>query len=222
RVIAPLLFAYGQVEHDHFEETSFSKMDGGAWGKAREAAREACERSTGGLLYLDEAHQLFKGTDEQSSPFGKEVIDTLIPWAENERDGSVLILSGYTKPMLVLLEADEGLAERIKTKMMFKSYSDDELARMAMEIFPARYGEFTIEPDAKAQVEAMIRERRALPHFAQARSVRNMVEDWIDNLDDRVGSMPDHAVKPEMLHTITRDDVKLRPGSRLPTLAELG
>ena len=63
----------------------------------------------------------------ESSDFGQEAIDTLVPLMENERHRLVVIVAGYTREMEMFVEANPGIASRIAHVIHFPDYKGSEL-----------------------------------------------------------------------------------------------
>lgn len=97
-------------------------------------------RARGGMLFIDEAHQLLESAE------GRRVITQLVPIVEDPeiRADTAFVLAGYTVEMETLLEQDAGLASRfpMSSRILFQSYSADELTDI-LEQFIYRSGQKT-------------------------------------------------------------------------------
>ena len=100
----------------------------------QEILEKAVECARGGILFIDEAHQLANSAE------GQAVLRALVPMVENPeiRKDTCFILAGYTTEMRNLLEVDDGLSRRFpqSCRIRFDNYTPAELTRI-LERFAA-------------------------------------------------------------------------------------
>ncbi|ORA66590.1 hypothetical protein BST25_23125, partial [Mycobacterium heidelbergense] len=110
RVIAEVLFGLGTITHP--EITEITAHDITADDPSHSAARmkTVCDDARGGVLFLDEAHQLAPHTDNPS--LGGDVIAALQACVADYRGELVVILAGHPTPMQNFLTTHAGLAGR--------------------------------------------------------------------------------------------------------------
>ena len=91
----------------------------------QEILEKALESARGGILFIDEAHQL-ADTEE-----GRAVLRAMVPLVENPeiRKDTCVILAGYTTEMRHLLSVDDGLSRRFPhaCRIRFDNYTPAEL-----------------------------------------------------------------------------------------------
>ena len=97
----------------------------------RSPLREAVDEARGGILFIDEAHQL----NERE---GLPVITELVPLVEDPeiRADTGFIIAGYTANMRVFLDTDSGLNSRFPeiNRIVFKDYTADELTKILYQM----------------------------------------------------------------------------------------
>merc|ERR1712050_812713 len=87
------------------------------------------KRTTGGVLFIDEAYYLYKPDNERD--YGAEAIEILLQVMENQRDELVVILAGYKEPMDKFYESNPGLSSRIANHIDFPDYTVEELLKIS-------------------------------------------------------------------------------------------
>jgi probable Rubsico expression protein CbbX len=127
------------------------------------------KRAMGGVLFIDEAYYLYKPENERD--YGQESIEILLQCMENNRDDLVVILAGYKNKMDRFFDSNPGMRSRIAHHLDFPDYSPTELKSIA-EIMLAGQN-YRLSEGAAAALEEYIPLRMKLPHFSNARSIRN-------------------------------------------------
>lgn len=173
---------------DRLVKADASQLIGRYVGHTAPKTKAMVERAVGGVLYIDEAYALTE------SAFGAECITTLVDLLDAHRHDVVCVFAGYAEGIDRLLDANEGLRERVPYRITFPGYTDAELAQIYRLFAEARA--FTVEdvPDAALE-DAMARLRRQRG-FAQARSVRNLFQDTLIACARRTG---ERVIRPEDL-----------------------
>jgi probable Rubsico expression protein CbbX len=124
------------------------------------------------VLFIDEAYYLYRPENERD--YGQEAIEILLQVMENNRDDLVVILAGYKDRMERFFESNPGMSSRIAHHIDFPDYSRDELALIANLMLQSM--QYRFDDDAQQVFADYLERRMALPHFANARSVRNALD----------------------------------------------
>ena len=172
---------YGQALKDlgvlptgQLEEHTKSTLVGKYVGHTEANTRQAVEAALGGVLFIDETHQLAPNR-HSTNDFGKVVIDTLLVALENLRTSFVVVFATYTSQAEVFLDIDRGLRRRIPGFIECPDYSDTELAEI-LEFMVKTDGRYLLEHKLSKKVGRMVGKMRGTPDFANAGSVRNAYE----------------------------------------------
>ncbi|BBZ49262.1 AAA family ATPase [Mycobacterium heidelbergense] len=132
RVIAEVLFGLGTITRP--EVTEITAHDIVAGDPSRSAARmkTVCDDARGGVLLLDEAHQLAPHTDNH--PHGGDVIAALQTHVADYRGELVVILAGHPTPMQNFLTTHAGLAGRFPHTVAFTSPTPDDIVALGRRL----------------------------------------------------------------------------------------
>ncbi|MDQ7774899.1 MAG: CbbX protein [Paracoccus aminovorans] len=170
--MAGLLHRLGYVRKGHLVSVTRDDLVGQYIGHTAPKTREVLKKAMGGVLFIDEAYYLYKPDNERD--YGQEAIEILLQVMENNRDDLVVIMAGYADRMDRFFAANPGFRSRIAHHIEFPDYGDDELLRISEAMLAAQgYG---LDAGARAAMAEYVALRRAQPHFANARSIRNALD----------------------------------------------
>ena len=170
--MAGLLHKLGYVRKGHLVSVTRDDLVGQYIGHTAPKTREVLKKAMGGVLFIDEAYYLYRPENERD--YGQEAIEILLQVMENNRDDLVVILAGYADRMDTFFASNPGFRSRIAHHIDFPDYSDEELFGIAEIILRQR--NYTLTDDAKVALKEYVDLRRAQPHFANARSIRNALD----------------------------------------------
>ena len=140
RIVARLFYALGILENTTVIETKRNELEGKWVGDLSGKINEKVDSALGGVLFIDEAHQLYNKEDPYDK--GKQVIQAFVPRLENDGEKFIAIIAGYTKEMEEFLKFDPGLASRFQHKIIFESYKPQVVAQIVVNILKKNKIEF--------------------------------------------------------------------------------
>lgn len=170
--IALVLRSLGYLTKGHITNVTREDLVGQYVGHTAPKTKENLQRAQGGILFIDEAHHLYKPDNERD--YGSEAIELLLQVMENQRDDLVVILAGYKAPMDKFYESNPGLSSRIANHIDFPDYSVDELLQISKLMLQDQ--QYQLTPDAEIAFKQYISKRKEQPLFANARSVKNALD----------------------------------------------
>ncbi|RWC01374.1 CbbX protein [Mesorhizobium sp.] len=206
--MAEILHRLGYVREGHMVAVTRDDLVGQYVGHTAPKTREVIKRAMGGVLFVDEAYYLYKPENERD--YGQESIEILLQCMENNRDDLVVILAGYKDKMDRFFNSNPGMRSRIAHHLDFPDYGVGELKSIA-EIMLAEQNYRLSEAAAKA-LEEYLPIRMRLPHFSNARSVRNGLDRARLRQANRLFTSRDRALTKTDLITIEESDIR---GSRV-------
>ena len=190
RLIADLYKHLGLLSSGHLVETDRTGLVGQFIGQTAPRTLARCKSALGGVLFIDEAYSLFS---ESQNDYGHEAVATMLPFMESNADNFSVIVAGYPAEMKQFIDSNPGLHSRFSTYVHFPDYSTEEL----LQIFDGLMVEklMNVDPDARAKLEMFL---DALPRdrgFANARTVRNIVDDIFQRQALRLGVKSSPSVR---------------------------
>jgi probable Rubsico expression protein CbbX len=170
--MAALLHSLGYVRKGHLVAVTRDDLVGQYIGHTAPKTREVLKKAMGGVLFIDEAYYLYRPENERD--YGQEAIEILLQVMENQREDLVVILAGYKDRMERFFQSNPGLSSRIAHHIDFPDYSDEELFAIAELMLEGM--QYRLSAKAAQALREYIALRRAQPHFANARSIRNALD----------------------------------------------
>ena len=176
RLIAEILYDNGILETKNCVEVDPSGLVAQYVGQTQPKTHDVVKKAMGGVLFIDEAYTLASGGFKASSgdDFGAEAIQALLQDMETYQGKFCVILAGYQKPMMDMIESNPGFKSRITNFIEFPNYSLPELKEIA-KIFIKKDG-YTITDDALEEVIKYVSTKSYREDFANAREVRNALQ----------------------------------------------
>ncbi|MDQ6696870.1 MAG: AAA family ATPase, partial [Actinomycetota bacterium] len=181
RLIAQIYRTLGVVSRGHLVETDRSGLVSGYVGQTALKVTAVFDRADQGVLLIDEAYALARGSE---SDFGREAIDTIVKLIEDRRDSVVVIAAGYTDEMQTFIDANPGLRSRFPKTIAFPDYSAEELWAIFEHL--GDEGGYRCDAAAAAKVRAWLEAQPRDKGFGNARLARNLFEDAVARQASRI------------------------------------
>jgi AAA+ superfamily predicted ATPase len=194
KTVARLFNALGLLRKSEPKEVIASEIISSNVGESGENMRRIIEEARGGVLFIDEAHQM----GDKESHQAKEIINALVPLSLNLRNELVIILAGYADQMHALFEMDPGMPRRFPDHghIMFNNFTQDELWRIFQGELSRRG--YTMEQALLQRTRNLLDKRSKRPSFGNAGGAINLVNEIIER---------NSANSPEGRKTIIADDL---------------
>jgi probable Rubsico expression protein CbbX len=170
--MAEILYRLEYIRKENVMLVTRDDLVGQGIGQTAPKTREVLNNAMGGVLLVDEAYTLYR--PDHPGDFGLEAIEILMQVMENQRDDLVVILAGYKTQMEHFFHSNPGMNSRIGIHIEFNDYSVDNLLIIAQSI--VRTQNYCFSPDAEQAFREYLIRRKTMPHFANARSVRNAID----------------------------------------------
>lgn len=184
RLLAKIYKSIGILPSGHLIEVDRSGLVGGYVGQTAIKVKEVTDKANGGVLFIDEAYALT--VNRGDSDYGFEAVDTLLKAMEDNRRTMIVIMAGYTEPMIELLQSNPGLKSRFNSFIDFPDYSSSELFEIFLRICSSNG--LAVSKDAQEKAFSFFESIANNPeeNFANAREVRNYFEKSLINQANRI------------------------------------
>ena len=204
RILGRLFNAIELLPSDKLVETDRSGLVGQYVGSTAPLVNAKCDEAMGGVLFIDEAYTLAEGG---GNDFGKEAIDALLKRMEDDRGKFVVIAAGYKNEMQNFIEANAGLKSRFTHFIHLEDYSPYELYQL-FSLY-AKKAKYKITEEANTLIQNEIQKIWEIRgrDFANGRTIRNYFDSIKGKMDARIASLSKDQRTPEVLTTITAEDV---------------
>ncbi len=208
RIFGEILRELKVLQKGHFVEVTREDLVAGYQGQTAIKTKEELEKSLGGVLFIDEAYSLIN--DDRDS-FGKEAINTIIPFMDNHRSEFTLIAAGYPDEMNDFINnSNSGMKTRIDTPLKFEDYSAEEMVQI-FKIF-AKKQDFVLGDGVEEYLIKLFDDlkKSAGDRFGNGRDARKIFESSVSALNSRIAPLLDNIEKEDkILRTIEIVDLSI-------------
>lgn len=207
-LMGKLLHKAGALSRGHVVFRERANLVGKYYNSESENINQALEEAEGGILFIDEAYQLYQPADPKDP--GMMVLNSLMTvLADTNRRDWMLIIAGYTEPMLEMLKQNPGLNSRFpqNNRYTFDDFSLDELQTIAINFLRERKFELSASARRKlfARIESDYIGRDC--HFGNGRYVANLLETEV---------IPAMATRVSSIFSPTAEDLVLIKSADIP------
>ena len=202
RLLAKFFYTLGIIEKGTLVETDRSGLVAGFVGQTAPKTLEVCKSALGGVLFIDEAYSL---SVDSENDFGKEAIETLLKFMEDNRTKLIVIVAGYTENMKLFISKNPGLESRFNRYLNFPDYTPEEL----WEILKKQLSKVNMNLSQAAKlklkdkIETEFKNRN--DKFGNARFIRNLFERIYMKQANRIADL--EKIDEEKLSKIEVEDI---------------
>lgn len=207
RILSRIFYEAGVLPEAKLIETDAHGLIGSVVGETAPKTREKVQDAMGGVLFIDEAYGLFDASsvDGKKIGYGDEAVEVLLKDMEDYRGQFCIIMAGYKGPMSQTLASNPGLQSRIQFTLEFPDFSRGELGEIA-DLFLTKQA-YAIDPEALDKILDITDYLKKKPHFANARALRNILDQVIMNQNLRTEDRPhDHQITLEDVEEYLEDE----------------
>jgi SpoVK/Ycf46/Vps4 family AAA+-type ATPase len=207
RLIGEIFAALRVLRKGHIVETDRAGLVAGYLGQSAPKTLDKCREALDGILFIDEAYSLSTGGEGRGQDFGKEAIETLLKFMEDNRDRIIVIVAGYPNEMRRFVDSNPGLSSRFSKTVNFPGYDAGELSEIFRRM--AARQQFNLPDGFEAKLKPWIESRSKAQDWANAREMRTLLEKTREAHALRVASDASADVS-----LVTIDDVVAATGQK--------
>ncbi len=189
RIIGDILREKNVLKNGKFIEAKAEHFIAGHIGGTQEKALAKCEEARGGVMFIDEAHQLYQREDEHG--YAKEALGVILTELASRND-TLYIFAGYKNQMNEFLDkADNGMRSRIPNVFEFEDYTPATLTAIIRSKLQGIETTAEFDKWLRLAVENLYN-RRNPSNFGNAREMDTMAVEILDmyrELHDRRGPL---------------------------------
>ncbi len=167
--LALVLRNLGYLTKGHITNVTREDLVGQYVGHTAPKTREQLQKARGGILFIDEAHHLYKPDNERD--YGAEAIELLLQVMENQRDDLIIIFAGAKDKIEMFFNSNPGVSSRIGNHVDFVDYNVEELMEITKFLL---HNEKRYKFDEKT-IELLlfyIQQLVVFPAFANVRTIK--------------------------------------------------
>lgn len=206
--IALVLRNLGYLTKGHITNVTREDLVGQYVGHTAPKTKEQLQRAQGGILFIDEAHHLYKPDNERD--YGSEAIELLLQVMENQRDDLILIFAGGKEKIDGFFNSNPGVSSRIGNHVDFKDYKIDELTEITKFLLHNE-SRFKFTDGSVDILVHYINQFVSFPAFANVRTVKVFLNQLLSYQAVRVEELltKNGKIDYDSLVTIKEEDFSL-------------
>lgn len=230
RLIGQILHNAGYLKIGHTVEVSGNSIIGQHIGETPARVTEYLDNAEGGVLFIDEAHNLYVDERQQGNSnanYRKEAITTIVQAMTDKRRHFCLILAGYALSKIdahdgvrALFDMDPGLESRFKGDeniILIEDYKPSLLKKIFISNLDK--SGYKLSSEVESGLDNWISTRyqtRDRRKFANARTVENWVRSVVGNAEKR-----DRNSKVILIQDFPEEDRNLLTEERSQTISDI-
>jgi len=207
KYIGEIYHSIGVLSSGHVVVTERTKLVSEWIGGTEINTEKAINSASGGVLFIDEAYNLFtESTDKRD--FGMRVIETLLTHLSADDPDMIVILAGYTDEMERMLEANPGMKSRFPYVLHFDDYTPKELMQIGKSVLENERYKITPEAEKKLAKYIINEYDHKDEHFGNGRFVTRLITTHIiPALSNRLLTKPVDEISVEEMMTVEACDI---------------
>jgi len=167
--IALVLRNLGYLSKGHITNVTREDLVGQYVGHTAPKTREQLQKATGGILFIDEAHHLYKPDNERD--YGSEAVELLLQVMENQRDDLIIIFAGGKDKIELFFNSNPGVSSRIGNHIDFPDYDVKDLVEITKFLLH-NDNRYKYTPESLKILEFYISQLVTFPAFSNVRTIK--------------------------------------------------
>jgi probable Rubsico expression protein CbbX len=167
--IADVLRNLGYLTKGHINNVTREDLVGQYVGHTAPKTKEQLQKAHGGILFIDEAHHLYKPDNERD--YGAEAIEILLQVMENQREDLILIFGGKKEKLELFFNSNPGISSRIGNHIDFPDYNLEDLTDITKFLLHNQ-NRYKFTDESLSILKFYIEQLLHFPAFANVRTLK--------------------------------------------------
>ena len=207
KIIGEIYHSIGVLSSGHVVVTERSQLVGQFIGDTEKNVLSVIRSASGGVLFIDEAYNLFTDSDNRRD-YGMRVIETLLTYLGSDDTDMIVILAGYTGEMKQMLEANPGMKSRFPYIFHFEDYTPEQLMQIGKLVLEEEHYRLTPEAEKKLGRYVINEYDHKDEHFGNGRFITRLITtNIIPSLSRRLLTKSVDSISDDELVTIEECDI---------------
>lgn len=181
RILGKIFKGLGFLGKGEVVETDRSGLVAEYLGQTAVKTKAVAESALDSILFIDEAYGLSRSQGSGGDNYGREAIETLLKFMEDNRKRLVVVVAGYPALMDEFIDTNPGLKSRFTRYLDFVDFTPTELCRITQLFLKKAQYCFTRQGMAAlCHILTKAYDQRS-EGFGNARFARNLFEETLQN-----------------------------------------
>ena len=167
--IALIFRNLGYLTKGHVLNVTRDDLVGQYVGHTAPKTKEQLQKARGGILFIDQAYQLYKPDNERD--YGAEAIELLLQVMENQRDDLIIVFAGSKEKLEIFFNSNPGVSSRIGNHIHFNDYNTHELVEISKFLLNNE-NRYQFDSETMKILEFYYSQFVSLPSFANVRTIK--------------------------------------------------
>lgn len=209
RRLGEVFKAMGVLPSDRIVERQRKTLITSFVGSGPNNMNKAVDEAMGGILFIDEAYNLYQPSGPDGDKYGLETVEALMTRLSDDAGKFIAVIAGYDEPIDWFLDnANPGLRRRFSHRIRIPDYTAPQLAEIFRRAARAKGFELTPEAEACMEVRMELAVARKTENFGNAGEAMSILSQAIERQSERLareftGERPDEST----LFTLEADDI---------------
>jgi probable Rubsico expression protein CbbX len=205
--IALVLRSLGYLTKGQINNVTREDLVGQYVGHTAPKTREQLQKARGGILFIDEAHHLYKPDNERD--YGAEAIELLLQVMENQRDDLIIIFGGTKDKLEKFFNSNPGVSSRIGNHVDFADYNVEELTEITKFLLHNE-SRYQFKPETLEILVHYIKQLVTFPAFANVRTIKIFLNQLFSYQSIRIENTLVHngSIAYDSVINLQKDDCK--------------
>lgn len=208
RLLGQIYRSMGLLSKGHVVEVGRAELIAEYIGQTAPKVKKAINDARGGILFIDEAYALSRGSDSKID-YGQEAIEVLLKEMSDGIGDIAIVAAGYPAEMNTFITSNPGLQSRFKQNFYFEDYLPEELFAISQVALKKEEVDLDIEAEKLLKNYLTEQYRNRDKSFGNARMAYSIIDEAKKQMGIRLLKKENFStLSKEEISTILSDDLQ--------------